>query len=111
MSDDPAKLLASYQYTAEKPMRYALDRWQLMLRIARLLEAGVWKSPHAASQELAALRLTRQELAAAYRLWRESTNRLQLAQSEPTKFQVGRYGHGVPDLPAEIGSGSVGTSS
>ena len=91
--DDTAeKLLALYEHTATQPMRFSLQRWQLMLRISNLMNAGIWKSAYAATKDLASLRLTRQKLTVAHNLWTKSDNRLKLAQTEPRQYQIGRPG-------------------
>ena len=90
-NDIPSTLMALYEHTAEHPMRFSLERWQLMLRVSRLIEAGEWSGPYAATRHLVKLRLPRPKLAAALKMWVQSKDRLQLAQSEPRQFQLGRY--------------------
>ena len=92
--DTPSRLIELYGHTAEQPMRFSLERWQLMLRVCRLIQAGEWSSPFAAVKHLDKLHVPRPKLAVALKLWRESKDRLQLAQIEPRQFQLGRYKHG-----------------
>jgi len=74
----------------------------MMLRISRIMEmnqlAGCDEgitNPYQAVQAMPSLRLRRQKLTEAFRLWKHASDKVALANSLPKSFQIGRFGQGV----------------
>jgi len=89
--DTPEKVLETYQHTADKPMLFTTERWQLAMRVACLIERSVLDNALTASKVFKDLRLTRQKISDAFRSWTESKNKVELANNVPKAMQLGRY--------------------
>lgn len=90
-SDTVESIHDAYLHTATKPMQFALERWQLALRVARLIDTGTIESALAAQAMFKNLRLTRQKLSEAIKAWASSENKVEVVNNVPKSLQIGRF--------------------
>lgn len=90
--DTITKVFDEYKHTAEMPMKFAKERWHMLLRIAGLIDRKVVPNIYQASIVFQELKVTRPKLTTASKLWRDAPNKVDLANAVPREFQIGRFG-------------------